>query len=292
MKRRAAALLAVTLSGPAVAQQAGVAYSIPRQMVVPVEVLAEAAPFPQQRVERRTPFAVQRVIRENGIVFDVDAATLTALQERLNVDPRQPWQLSEWMEIGPEPAFVLFSRGLLYCSGRVRWGTFWSCLRDADGDGRLEGSVIYRNTVPVGGLQFQPINPVPYHYVRADRAATSGPFVFGLGFGWDNVRNSTRLRFFAQVAGPNFRAEADPSVEVDPANLPATVELAGAQLTVISWDGRRPVVRVDRPFPSRVVRLTSLGGYGDDYLSLAIIGGTGHHWRVEYPETMLSGAPR
>lgn len=276
----------------AASAQAAAPPAIPRQAVLAVEVVAEGAPVPEQRVDRRNPFAVQRVIRESGLVLDIDAAALAALRERLNVDAQRPFLLSEWVEVGPAPAYALRPLGLLFCSGRVRWGTFWSCLRDADGDGRLEGSVIYRNNVPDGGLQFQPIGPIPYHYLPADRTATGGTFQLGLGFGWDNVRDSTRLRFFAQVAGPGYRAEVDPSVEVDPASLPATIELAGAQLTVLSWDGRRPLVRVDRAFPARVVRLTSLGGATDDSVVLSILGGTGHHWRIEYPETVLPGAPR
>jgi len=276
----------------AASAQAAAAPAPPRQAVFSVEVVAEGAPLPAQSVERRTPFAVQHVLLESGLVFDIDATALAALRERLNVDARSPWVLSEWVEVGPEPGFAIRPLGLLFCSSRVRWGTFHTCLRDADGDGRIEGSVIYRNAVPDGGLQFAPIGPIPYHYVQADRADTNREFRLGLGFGWDTIRDSTRLRFFAQVAGGNFRAEVDPSVEVDPASLPATIELSGAQLTVLSWDGRRPLVRVDRRFPARVVRLISLGGASDSGVALAILGGTGHHWRIEYPETVLPGAPR
>lgn len=277
----------------AASAQAVPAATPPRQAVLSVQVVAEGAPLPEQRVDRRTPFGVQHLIVESGLVFDVDAAAQTALRERLNVEAQHPFVLSEWVEIGPAPGLALRPLGLLFCSSRVRWGTFWTCLRDANGDGRIEGSVIYRNDVPEGGLQFEPLGPIPYHYVPADRTATADrTFSLGLGFGWDKVRDSNRLRFFAQVAGGNFRAEADPSVEVDPANLPATIELAGARLTVLSYDGRRPLVRFDRRFPAGVVRLTSLGGFSDSATALSILGGTGRNWRIEYPGTILPGAQR
>ncbi|MBB4838376.1 hypothetical protein HNP52_001427 [Sphingomonas kyeonggiensis] len=42
---------------------------------------------------------------------------------------------------------------------------------------------------------------------------------------------------------------------VDPARLPARVELLGAQLTVHAWDGKKPMVSVDRIMTSGAIRL-------------------------------------
>ncbi|HMG46007.1 MAG TPA: hypothetical protein VK614_00905 [Allosphingosinicella sp.] len=263
----------------------------PRQAVLGVEVIGEGAPVAEQRVERRQPFAQQRVILESGIVFDIAPAALDALRERFHLDARHRFVLSEWVAVGPGPGLELRRLGLLHCASRVTWGTNHTCLRDQDADGRLDGVAVYRNNIPAEGLSFQPIEPIPYHYIQAPRSGEGGYSETSLGFGWDRERDGGRLRFFAQAAGFSYRAEIDPSVIVDPAQLPATIEIGGAQLTVLSYDGRRPAVRVDRPFPSRPIRLLSLGGFSDSGVYLSIMGGTGHDWRLEPNDISLPGAP-
>lgn len=266
---------------------------VENQTVMAVEVVTEGEPMAERRVERREPFQVQRVVIEAGIVFDITPAALDALRERYELDRTAPFVLSEWAAIGPEPNLAVRHIGLVHCARRLRYmrSPVKTCLRDGDGDGRLDGAATFRtHDMPGTALRFEPIEPIPYHYVPAARTGTEGLSEVGLGFGWDRVGDSGRLRFFAQAAS-NFRAEIDPSVEVDPAQLPATIEIAGAQLTIISYDGRRSVVRVDRPFPSRLVRLTSMGGASDNAAILSIMGGTGHHWRLEYPDFALPGAP-
>lgn len=266
---------------------------VENQTVLAVEVVSEGAPMAERRVERGTPFQLQRVVIEAGIVFDIAPAALEALRDRYELDRTAPFVLSEWVAIGREPELAVRHLGLVHCARRLRYmrSPLKTCLRDSDGDGRLDGVATFRtNVTPGAPLIFEPIEPIPYHYVRSARTGTEGLSDVSLGFGWDRVRDGGRLRFFAQ-ASAYFRAEIDPSVEVDPARLPATIEIAGAQLTIVSYDGRRPVVRVDRPFPSRVVRLTSMGGASDDAGVLSITGGTGHHWRLEFPDFALPGAP-
>jgi len=265
----------------------------PPQMMLPVEVLTQGAPVAETRVERRETFGAQRVNLENGIVFDIPPAALEALRGRFNLDARHRFVLREWVEAAASPGSGLPLRrlGLLHCASRVTWGTNHICLRDEDGDGRLEGVATFRNNIPATGLTFQPIEPVPYHYIQAPRTGAGGYSEHALGFAWNRERDAARLSFFAQVAGPGYRAEIDPPVMVDPAQLPATIEIGGAQLTIVAYDGRRATVRVDRPFPPGPIRLMSFGDATDSSLYLSMMGGTGHHWRLERNDVTLPGAP-
>ena len=61
-------------------------------------------------------------------------------------------------------------------------------------------------------------------------------------------RGDGRLVFSIELIGPGLHADFKPSVAVDPARLPATVELGGAR-SPARLGGRRASVRVDRPFP-------------------------------------------
>ena len=263
----------------------------PRQATLGVEVLVEGRPMAETQVERREPFGTQRVNLESGIVFDIPPAALNALRERFNLDARRRFVLSEWVAIVPGPGLPLRRLGLLHCASRVTWGTNFTCLRDEDNDGRIESVATYRNNIPREGLTFEPIEPIPYHYVQSPLSGPGGYSEMALGFGWNREREGGRLSFFAQVAGTGYRAEIDPAVTVDPAQLPAVIEIGGAQLTILAYDGRRPTVRVDRPFPAGPIRLVSLGGATDTGLYLSMMGGTGHHWRLERNDIVLPGAP-
>jgi hypothetical protein len=263
----------------------------PPQAMLGVEVLVEGAPMAETRVERREPFGSQRVNLESGIVFDIPPAALDALRERFHLDARHRFVLSEWVAVLPGPAVPLRRLGLLHCASRVTWGTNHTCLRDEDGDGRLESVAVYRNVIPAEGLTFQPIEPIPYHYVQSPRSGPGGYSETALGFGWNRDGDSGRLSFFGQAEGAGYRAEIDPAVTVDPAHLPAVIEIGGAQLTILAYDGRRPTVRVDRPFPPGPIRMVSLGGANDSGVYLSIMGGTGHHWRLERNDIILPGAP-
>ena len=83
--------------------------------------------------------------------------------------------------------------------------------------------------------------------------------------------------FSIELIGPGLHADFKPSVAVDPARLPATVELGGVALTLLGWDGRRATVRVDRPFPARPIRLISEQR------------GTQRGWRFDYIDAPLPG---
>lgn len=216
---------------------------------------------------------------------------MAALRERYRLSSNDYFLLSEWVSRAPDRPS---RHSYLYCAAHIRWfrGIFDACFRDADGDGRLESVAVFdRLRFPPAGLSFEAIEPIPYHFVQSARVYTGGATVAsyvwpGLGIAWNVDRDSGRLRFYAQALDRGLRADIDPAVELDPAALPATIEIAGAQVTVLSWDGRRPTVRVDRPFTDRAIRLIT----PDNYLRL-MMGGSRRGWRMEINEAPLPGRP-
>lgn len=292
-------LLASVLLAAALASQD---FASPRrwQGVQAMEVLAEGEPMAERRVERVYAFYSQHLLRESGIRFDITPAEFEALRDRFDLRRTVPFVLYEWRGYEFEPGGPPMARHLdyLHCSSRVTWGTTTTCFRDADSDGRLESVAVFQYfDFPESGLQFQPIDPVPYHYVQQPlvpvevrRGTYAGP---SLGIAWNYEEGnweSGRLLFFAQVNAPTLgaflRGDIDPPVTVDMSRLPATIEVAGAQITVLAWDGRRPTVRVDRPMPARAIRLQAPRD-----LSRLLLGGSMGHWLLEEIETPLPGSP-
>ena len=237
-----------------------------QETVLNVRVVAEGAPMAERRVARGRPFHRQSLYLESdlargfGIQFELSPQELDALRDRHDMSGSAPFVLAEWIARTPGSAAPSRHLAFLHCSLRLVTfvGAVSTCLRDSDDDGRLDGVVTFAmNRFPAEGLRFEPIAPVAYRYVQRERA----PLARGrltedwLGLAFELDRTSGRLLFYVDLFGPGLHAGFKPSVEVDPARLPATIELGGAELTVLAWDGRRATVRVDRPFPARPVRL-------------------------------------
>ena len=195
------------------------------------------------------------------------------------MDDHAPWVLLEWHARTPGSDAPARHLGFLHCTFRLVTfvGQVSACLRDGDGDGRLDGAATIRGPIPPEGLRFASIAPVPYRYVPRDRGWTRyvGENNFGLAYDLDEATG--RLVFSIELFGPGLPADFKPSVAVDPARLPATVELGGAALTLLGWDGRQATIRVDRPFPSRPVRL------------IREQRGAQRGWRFDYIDAPLPG---
>ncbi len=282
---RAAARL--SLAAAALAAPAGAAAQ-ERQQVENVWVLTEGRPMAERQVARRRPFYRQTLLIESGdgrqpagIQVDLSPQELDALRDRHDMDDHAPWVLLEWYAHMPGSEVPARHLGWLHCSLRLVTfvGQVWACLRDGDGDGRLDGAVTIRGgLIAPEGLRFAPIAPVSYRYVPRDRGWSRYPGEYHFGLAYDLDQASGRLLFSIELIGPGLPADFKPNVAVDPARLPATVELGGAALTVLAWDGRRATVRVDRPFPARPVRL------------IREERGTQRGWRFDYIDAPLPGA--
>ena len=280
MTRVAAVLLALAMAAPAAAQEA--------QQVINVYRVAPGAPVPEQRVpnNRSRFFLQQELIAENGvrpgygIQFDLTPAALDALRNRHDMHDEQPFILAEWIALpagGAAPRHL----GFLHCSLRIRTfvGMVGACLRDRDEDGRLDSAATFiAGQIPPTGLQFAPIDPVGYRYVPqpAPVQAARRMYDASLALSYEFNRRSNRLKFMVNPVGLPLARLTAPSVEVDPAGLPTSVELGGAAFTVLAWDGRRATIRVDRPFQASLVRIFADGGA----------------WRLDFYDRPLPGAPR
>jgi hypothetical protein len=141
---------------------------------------------------------------------------------------------------------------------------------------------------PTGGLKFVPIEPVGYDYVPSERkpAPWSMYVLPGVGLAYRQDKASGKLLFRAQALGAGLRADLEPFVEVDPASLPTTIDLAGASLAVLAWDGKRATVRVERPMTERPVRVMPKEPTG------LIVSGNPKGWRLEIVDEPLPGAAR
>ena len=252
----------------------------PVETVLAVHVLARGSPAAERRVSRRQPFHQQDLLPESGIVLDLPAEALDAFRNRHDLDDHAPFFLVEWIAQMPGASRHL---GWLHCSTRLRLGVGQvnACFRDSDVDGRIDAVTTFAsNRFPAEGLRFTPIEtPIPYRYVPSER--NSHPWSMytqnNLALAYDFDRATNRLRFSVEQNIGLF-AEFKPVVEVDPARLPATIELAGAQVTVLAGDGRRATVRVDRPMTDRPIRL------------IADRRGGQRGWRLEIVEVPLPGA--
>jgi hypothetical protein len=266
------------------------------QAVLVVQVPGEGEPMAARPVDRRDAFYSQALLLEPGLVFDAEPAAVAALRSQYHLDDDEPFLLSEWLVLGDRPSEPMRHLSYLYCSRYVHGiasGETNNCLRDSDGDGRLDAIAVFKTyRFPAAGLSFQPIGPIPYHFVQARRAPGAGGnanVAGSLGVIWELDRGSGhllfRVRHSALTFGSVLRADIDPPVAVDPANLPVMIEIAGASLRVLSWDGRRPTVQVERPFSDRPVQIVSSDGVA------ALIGGHSRGSALEFGDAPLPGEP-
>lgn len=254
----------------------------PAETVLTVFVLARGAPAAERRAARRQPFHQQDLLTESGIQFDLAPAALDAFRDRHDLDDHAPLILVEWIARAAGSEAPARHLGWLHCSTRLRLGVGQvnACFRDSDADGRIDAVTTFAsNRFPTEGLRFTPIEPVAYRFAPRERNAHPWSMYTqnNLALAYDLDRATNRLRFSVEQNIGLF-AEFKPVVEVDPARLPATIELAGAQVAVLAWDGRRATVRVDRPMTGRPLRLI-----GDRR-------GGRRGWQLEIVDAPLPGA--
>ena len=255
-----------------------------------VQVLAAGQPDKERRPGPIQPFYRQDLLKEAGIVFTLAPDALEAFKKAHGVEMNDPVMLMEWLAL-PEGqpsrhiAYLHCGRGGLYGTGPIK-----ACFRDSDNDGRIDAvAQVQSRNFPAGGLRFAPIEPVAYEYRRSERKPLKWSMYVqpGLGLAYRRDKASGKLLFRAQALAAGLRADLHPFVEVDPARLPTTIEIAGASLAVLAWDGKRATVRVDRPMTDRPVRVMP-----DEDPGLLPARGSPKGWRLEIVDVPLPGAPR
>lgn len=189
------------------------------------------------------PIFQQRVEPAGDMILALSGAEAKAFKARTGIGVIGSWEVAEWLVQPRNPYAPLVHRGFLFCDRDGK--RYRLCLRDADDDGRVEA----KGEVVPGGIVFTPIEPAPYNIFRQ----LGRTQYFGVTIAYDH-RPDGQLDFYASIAG-NSSARISRPVIVDPARLPARVELLGAQLTVHAWDGKKPMVSVDRIMTSGAIRL-------------------------------------
>lgn len=168
--------------------------------------------------------------------------------ERTGIDPWETWRATEWVVPSGTRGRQFTHRGWLFCredkKDPIR---FPQCLRDADGDSRFDQQV----RVAEGTLTFVPLELIDYDFGPADWPTNSLNYL-GVQLTYERVGDD--LEFFAQIVGsPGARVSI--TVPVSIAALPIDVRLLGAELSVDSWDGKRPIVTVKTPMATAPVRM-------------------------------------
>ena len=185
--------------------------------------------------------------------FDLSAEEDKALRERFGMEKRAPLFLAHRLRRDSEG--IPIHQEWLFCAINVRMfkGQALDCFRDSDGDRRFEAIAQFENRRAMPVLQFTPIDPIPYRLsmtagmsdtplsrysgslaIRYRLDESSGRFVF---------RSEARTML---IPGLNDTYALEPNIEVDPARLPAEVELAGARLRLLGWDGKKLSYEVER----------------------------------------------
>jgi hypothetical protein len=245
-----------------------------------VQVLAER-PLPRERaVGPGRPIYAQEITRDGYLEF-LDRDEEKAVRRKYDMDMSDFFSLTEWVGVSAQDA-GLQHRGWLYCVRRSRFGTE-KCLQDSDADGKLDRLTNSDPDQPTRFLTFQPIPPIAYRYVPRQRK-DSGEAVYRqpeVSLFYTIVDG--RMRFGANAyIGPLSSVDLGALATVDTAMLPATVQLAGARVRVISWDGKRATLAVDTPMTASALRLIA----PED--RPVLIGG-GRGWRLEFVNAALPG---
>jgi len=243
-----------------------------------VQVLAE------NEIPRERPFRIGRPFDAQQITFDGFLEFLDREQEkearrRYDMDMSDYFALTEWIGVSANDGSI-HHRGWLYCVRRSRFGTE-KCFRDSDSDGKFDHLTTFDPDRPDRFLKFDEIPPIAYRYVPRERKAI---------FGGNNRRPEVYLSYnlvlgkleFKAFAYTGFSSEVDfgPLETIDPGILPQTINLAGARVKVVSWDGKRATLAVETPMSTSAVRFVA----PDDR---HLFGGKREGWRLDFVEASL-----
>jgi hypothetical protein len=220
---------------------------------LPVE--SEAAP--------RKSFFGQAISNGGEAKLELSSEDEEAFRDKFTLDAHAPLLLADWRAVDVRTGHSSHL-GYVYCAARVTFGSGQkaTCFRDKDRDGSFDGQTsltVYHRDDP--RLTFTDITPTRY---RAEPSNPQGgsSYSYGVTLGYVVDKSRSVLTFRAQV--PSFVGTQllEPVVEVSTSSLPATVEIGGARVQVLSWDGKRAKVRVDRQMPIMPISFVSPSGGG------------------------------
>jgi hypothetical protein len=199
--------------------------------------------------------------------FDLPPEQAKALRDRFGMEKGAPLFLAHRLRRDSEG--VPTHQEWLFCAINVRMfkGQAIDCFRDSDGDRRFESLAQFEPSHMPPALVFAAIDPIPYKLsMTAGMAEVPlSRYSGSLSITYRVDEASGRLRFRAEartmlIPGLNDTYALEPDVEVDPARLPADVELAGAKLRLLGWDGKKLSYEVARAMTRQPILLDPPGG--------------------------------
>lgn len=217
-----------------------------------VQVFANQELPKERAVSPGRPFFVQQVTHDGYLEF-ASREEEKAARRTYDMDMSDLFQLTEWVSVSANDG-NLQHRDWLYCVARSRFGTK-KCFRDSDADGKFDALTNLDPDLPTRLLSFQPIPPMVYRYIPRDRKSLDSGMYRQPEVSLLYKVAPGELRFGAYVyTGLSSAADLGTLATVDIKSLPATVELAGARVRVISWDGKRAKLAVESTMSTAPLR--------------------------------------
>lgn len=245
-----------------------------------VQVLADNALPSERPVKPGRPFYTQQVTFDGFLQF-ADRGQEKEARRKYDMDMSDFFSLTEWVGVSAKDGSFQH-RGWLYCVRRSRFGTE-KCFQDSDADGQFDHLTTLDPDRPDRFLRFDALSPITYRYIPRERkpigAGNYRPPDVSLVYNF--VDGKLEFRAFAYT-GLSSTADFGALVTVDPRSLPLTVDLAGARVKVVSWDGKRATLAIQTPMSASAVRFVA----PDDR---NLFGGNRKGWRLDFVSAPLPG---
>jgi len=245
-----------------------------------VQVLAERELPAERAIGPNRPFYSQEITRDGYLEF-IDRNEEKAARRKYDMDMSDLFYLTEWIGVSSLDG-SLQHRGWLYCVRRSRLGTE-KCFQDADSDGKFDHLTTLDPDIPTRFLIFLPIEPIVYRYVPRKREPIGAGSVRQpeLSLVYKFVDGQLQFEAYAYT-GLASTVHFGKLATVNPQALPATIELAGALVRVVSWDGKRAKLSVQRPMSTSAIRFVAPD-------NRPLVFGSRRGWRLEFVNSRLPG---
>ena len=245
---------------------------IPHARDLPVET--EASP--------RKSFFGQALSNGGEAKLELSSEDEEAFRDKFSLDAHAPLLLADWRAVDVRTGHSSHL-GYVYCAARVTFGSGQkaTCFQDKDGDGAFDSQTsltVYHRESP--RLVFTDMVPTRYR-AEPPNSRSGSSYLYGVSFQYVVDKSRSVLTFRAQTPSFFGTQELEPAVEVSTASLPATVEIAGVQIHVLSWNGKKAKVKVDRQMPIMPISLVSASGGGCG------LTGNSKGCRISFSETPL-----
>lgn len=245
-----------------------------------VQVLADNGLPTERPVKPGRPFYAQQITFDGFLEFP-DRDQEKEARRKYDMDMSDNFSLTEWIGVSAKDGSPQH-RGWLYCVRRSRFG-IEKCFRDSDADGKFDQLTTLDPDRPDRFLKFDAIPPIAYNYIPRERKPIGGgtyrpPEVY---LSYNLVGENLEFRA-AAYTGLSSTVDFGPLETIDPRSLPLTVNLAGARVKIVSWDGKRATLAVETPMSTSAVRFVAPD---DRYL----FGGNRKGWRLDLVEAVLPG---